>query len=522
MTSMVTHVAAIFGDSNDEDYFDTDDVMEGNEYVLNVLDLSHHLQWTCCVDAPSTCAHTPVEALIDHGCPPVLISSKLVEILSPIPKKLFKPMSVLGVFTKGEKKADSRLLLSHYCRLSVQLPNCLWKACVVNTVICPQLHRDLILGLDFLIRNHTVVDAKLQMAVAKESNYNLLNPPNPVLSRKETPVSPWQKQKEEWTELRVGQKLTWKLWLALHEELNALFEENPSGFDHTKNTSVGPCIIRAVWMCIAELATLAELQHLDQTFKEKYQDRFLTDISHVKDLPHDIYHSIQLHPGAPVSVAQAYGCPWKYWPGWKILIEQHLAAGRIRPSSSPYTSPSFIIPKMDLIVLPWWVNDYHHLNWLTTPDNYPLPQIDDILADCAKGKIWEKIDMTNSFFQMLINPDHIKYTATLTLFVLWKWVVMPMGIRNLPATHQQCITLALHELIGKICHVYLDNIIIWSLSLAQHKINVAMVLEALTKAHLVCSIKKSTLFESEMDFLGHHISTRGIEADSTKVTHILN
>lgn len=81
--------------------------------------------------------------------------------------------------------------------------------------------------------------------------------------------------------------------------------------------------------------------------------------------------------------------------------------------------------------------------------------------------------------------------------------------------------LALRDLIGQICHVYLDDIIIWSSSLAEHKINVALVLEALRKAKLYCSLKKSKLFTTEINFLGHHISERGIKADSSKVDHIL-
>ena len=93
--------------------------------------------------------------------------------------------------------------------------------------------------------------------------------------------------------------------------------------------------------------------------------------------------------------------------------------------------------------------------------------------------MWGKIDMMNSFFQILIHLDHIKYTATLTPFHLWEWVVMPMGMRNSPATHQRCITLALKDYIGKICHVYLDNVIIWFNSLPEHQANVVLILEVL-------------------------------------------
>lgn len=123
---------------------------------------------------------------------------------------------------------------------------------------------------------------------------------------------------------------------------------------------------------------------------------------------------------------------------------------------------------------------------------------------------------------MLVHLDHVKYTATLMPFGLWEWVVMLMGLRNSPATHQRRVTLALSDLIGRICHVYLDDIIIWSSLLVEHKTNVTLVLEALRVATLYCSTKKLALFTTEVHFLGHHISGEGIEANGSKVEHIMN
>jgi hypothetical protein len=80
---------------------------------------------------------------------------------------------------------------------------------------------------------------------------------------------------------------------------------------------------------------------------------------------------------------------------------------------------------------------------------------------------------------------------------------------------------ALCHLIGKICHVYLDDIIIWSDSIEEHLQNVCAVLLALRAANIYCSPKKTRLFCLELNFLGHHISTCGIEADSQKADKIL-
>ena len=84
------------------------------------------------------------------------------------------------------------------------------------------------------------------------------------------------------------------------------------------------------------------------------------------------------------------------------------------------------------------------------------------------------------------------------------------------------MTNALREYIGKNCHIYLDNIVIWSDSLKEHIVNVCKIMEALRKAKLYVNKKKTKLFCYETNFLGHKISHRGIEADGSKVDKILD
>jgi hypothetical protein len=186
-TSTPVTVAAVFDadavfeeSDSDKDSEEFMDVNEVEEYVSPAIALPEHLLWTCCVDAPATCAPTPVKALIDHGSSPVLISSHLAEVLCLTAKPLFKPLSVSGAFTKKEDSSKP-LVLNQYCRLSIQSRDALWQSRVINAIICPELHTDLILGLDFLVKNKIVVDAHLRTAIAKESGYDLLNPPDPKL-----------------------------------------------------------------------------------------------------------------------------------------------------------------------------------------------------------------------------------------------------------------------------------------------------------------------------------------------------
>ena len=248
---------------------------------------------------------------------------------------------------------------------------------------------------------------------------------------------------------------------------------------------------------------------LETEIKSEFSDIF-EPIPHVNELPMNETMRIQLKDAYKGISMRTYPCPRQYKEAFSKLLRQRLDSGFIRPSNSQFASPSFIIPKADPTVLPHWVCDYRQLNGNTIPDNFPIPRIDDILADCAKGKIWATIDMTDSFFQTRMHPDDIHKTAVTTPFGLYKWTVMPMGFRNSPAIHQCRVTNALRDFIGKICHVYLDNIIIWSDSIDEHIRNVCMIMQALRTAKLYVNRKKTHLFCHELKFLGHRISQAGI------------
>jgi RNase H-like domain found in reverse transcriptase/Reverse transcriptase (RNA-dependent DNA polymerase) len=130
------------------------------------------------------------------------------------------------------------------------------------------------------------------------------------------------------------------------------------------------------------------------------------------------------------------------------------------------------------------------------------------------------MDMTNSFFQTQVHPDDMHLTAVTTPRGLFKWVAMPMGLKNSPSIHQRQMASALRDHIGKICHIYLDNIIIWSASIAQHVQHVNTMIWSLWSAKLFCNASKCEFFLREIDFLEHHISSRGIEANASKIDHI--
>src|ERR1700683_2537595 len=59
-------------------------------------------------------------------------------------------------------------------------------------------------------------------------------------------------------------------------------------------------------------------------------------------------------------------------------------------------------------------------------------------------------------------------------------------------------------------------------TLSNNTEHICMVFAALHKAKLYCNPKKCHFYLLEMDFLGHHISAHGIEANTSKVDKILD
>lgn len=394
----------------------------------------------------------------------VLIRPSLVQQIGLTPRKLPMP-ELVNVAISPTETAHT---YTHYIELRPATSNGTFLSEPVHAVVTEHLSVPLILGMPFLVTNRITCNyAKRQCLVTvNDKRVNLVKPPKRPCYIKETNVL-----------------------AALSERARAPAPEH------------------------ALLENETEL-------RQKYSAVF-EPLPHTNELPIEPVARIQLKDPNTSIKTRNYACPRKWKDAWHTLLHQHLEAGRIRPSDAPAGSGAFIIPKADPTVLPRWVNDYRQLNANTIPDSFPLPHIPEILADCGTGKYFASIDMTNSFFQTRMHPDDVKLTAVNTPWGLYEWVVMPMGIRNAPAIHQRRVTSALRQWIGRICHVYLDDIVIWSQSIDEHKRNVEIILNALKHNKLYCNPKKTRLFCTEIRFLGHRISQEGIEADEGKADRII-
>ncbi|GJF00841.1 hypothetical protein PsYK624_171430 [Phanerochaete sordida] len=111
--------------------------------------------------------------------------------------------------------------------------------------------------------------------------------------------------------------------------------------------------------------------------------------------------------------------------------------------------------------------------------------------------------------------------AVTTPFGMYEWTVMPQSCRNAPATHQPRMFDTLRPWIGTMCHVYINDIAVWSQTIKEHQQNVETILLALRQYSLFASNKKTELFAQSIRFLSHRILADGIEANDRKTKKII-
>ena len=97
---------------------------------------------------------------------------------------------------------------------------------------------------------------------------------------------------------------------------------------------------------------------------------------------------------------------------------------------------------------------------------------------------------------------------------------MPFGLCNVPATFQRLMNHVFHDHLGEFVMVYLDDIVIYFKSMAEHVKHLDWILGQLKWARLKIKVEKCEFAKSEIKLLGYRISAEGTISDPNKVAAI--
>ena len=180
--------------------------------------------------------------------------------------------------------------------------------------------------------------------------------------------------------------------------------------------------------------------------------------------------------------------------------------GVCRRSKSAWSSPLIVAPKPGG---GWRVcGDYRRLNNMTEMDRYPIRTLRDFTAELHGKKVFSKVDLLKGFHQIPMSDEDIAKTGVITPFGLFEFTRCPFGLRNAPQDFQRMMD----EILGDIPHVfvYLDDILIASATLEEHKKDLEKVFKILDDAGLTINRAKCVLAKPSLDFLGYRVDETGI------------
>lgn len=236
--------------------------------------------------------------------------------------------------------------------------------------------------------------------------------------------------------------------------------------------------------------------------------------------PYD--HQIHLQPGTTPPYGPVYRLSELELESLREFIDENLAKGFIRPSTSPAGAPILFAKKKDgslrLCV------DFRGINNITVKDRYPLPRIDNLLDRLSRAKWFTKIDLRNGYYNVRMAEGEEWKTAWRSRYGSFEFLVLPMGLTNSPATFQHFMNDIFHDLLDRFVANYLDDIIIYdeAENLSTHVSHVREVLKRLRDNNLWAKPSKCAFHTKRIEVLGYIVTPEGISMDPAKVEVILN
>lgn len=255
-------------------------------------------------------------------------------------------------------------------------------------------------------------------------------------------------------------------------------------------------------------------ESLKQIFKE-YQDIF--HLPFEKLSVNNFYtQEIQTTDSTPVYIKN-YRLPQTQIKEINEQVDKLMADNIIEHSVSPYNSPLLVVPKKSANDEKKWrlVVDFRKLNDKIVNDKFPLTRIEDVLDRLGRARYFSTLDMTSSFHQINLHENSRPLTSFSTGSGHYQFKRLPFGLKISSNSFQRMLTIALSGLDAE-SFLYVDDIIVFGRGLKQHNENLVKVFKRLRNYNLRLNASKCRFLKSEVVYLGHLITDKGITTDPAK------
>ncbi|MDJ0933722.1 RNase H-like domain-containing protein [Breoghania sp.] len=214
--------------------------------------------------------------------------------------------------------------------------------------------------------------------------------------------------------------------------------------------------------------------------------------------------------------------PYRLNPSKAAMVRQEvqymLQNNLIEPSQSCYSSPVVLAPKADGTQRMCF--DYRKVNAVTRTDSYPIPRLEECIDSVGRSKYVTRIDLLKGYWQVPMTDRAKEVSSFVTQDSLFSCRVMPYGMKNSGATFQRLMNKVLAGLSN--CKAYIDDVIVYSDTWAEHYAHLKALFARLQEANLVINLKKCEFAKATVTCLGHVVGKGQVLPRQAKVQCIVN
>ena len=254
---------------------------------------------------------------------------------------------------------------------------------------------------------------------------------------------------------------------------------------------------------------------------QPYESLFLLSNDQYPTAALDAVGRIQGGDDTVVCESPYRSAPWK-----RVLINEQVKGlkeqGLIVETESPWASPVVLVEKPSSPGQWRLCIDYRSLNEVTDPVRWPLPRMDDTIAQLGDYEWFTTIDLAWGFWALPLDERDQEKSAFITEDGHYQWTRLPMGWQGSPAIFQRAMDLLMAGLKGVSVLVYIDDLIIFSKSFEEHVVHVAEVCKRLFEAGRAVKMSKVHWAKQEVNFLGFRVGKGHVTPREDKVQIVLD
>lgn len=205
----------------------------------------------------------------------------------------------------------------------------------------------------------------------------------------------------------------------------------------------------------------------------------------------------------------------------KAQVLKMLKAGLISLSPvqlSNYNAPVLFVKKSDgsfrLCI------DFRLLNLTVVQKAFNMPVADLLVREVAGYRYYSTLDMVSAFHQLHLEELSKRYTVFTAFGRRYSFNVLPFGYTNAPAHLSEVVSELVADIDG--CTNFVDDIIVYSNSLLEHKEILRKLFEKFRVHHFWFKPAKCFFGNSSATFLGHEVNKAGVTIPDDHLATIRN